>query len=171
MSKSIAYSFTSSIQVPFPPHHLPPARHRAPRPLRPPAQAPNPLACPDPVQLLRTSSVATLTTTPNAAADTSPGFSIGAKVGVAVGVIAAFGLGLSLTYFLFRRRERSRVPTVAAQPLPAFGQNNEVKDYKSVNTAPYGYYEQRELPGDLPHTEPHHIYQTPREVPWHCFEP
>jgi hypothetical protein len=48
-----------------------------------------------------TGSTATPTTTPSPAADTSSGFSTGAIVGVAVGVIATFGLGLGLAYFLF----------------------------------------------------------------------
>lgn len=108
-----------------------------------------------------TSSAATPTITVNSAGDASSDFSTGAKVGV----VAAFGLGLSFAYFLFRRRERSRAARVAAQPLLMNGPNNEMKDYQPVNTDPYSYYGQRELAGDLPHTGPQHMYQTPHEVP------
>jgi hypothetical protein len=112
-----------------------------------------------------TRSATTATTTPSPSTDTSSGFSTGAKVGVAVGVVAAFSLGLGLAYFLFRRRERSSTAGVTAQPVPAYGQNNAMKDYQPINTDPYSYYGQRELPGDQPHTGPQHIYQTPHEVP------
>ena len=105
------------------------------------------------------------TTAPSSATDTSSSFSTGAKVGVAVGVVAAFGLGLGFAYFLFRRRELSKGARVAVQPVPTHNQINEMKDYRPVNTDPYSYYGQRELPGDQPYTGPQHIYQTPHEVP------
>jgi uncharacterized protein HemX len=112
-----------------------------------------------------TGSTATPPATPSPAADTSSGFSTGEIVGVAVGVIAAFGLSLGLAYFLLQRRERSRTAGVAAQPASMYGQNNEIEDYRPVNTDPYGYYRQRELPGDQPRAELQHGYQTSHEVP------
>jgi hypothetical protein len=54
---------------------------------------------------------------------------------------------------------------VAAQPLPAFGQSNETKDYQPMSKDPYSHDGQRELPGDQPDTGSQYIYQTPYEVP------
>jgi hypothetical protein len=112
-----------------------------------------------------TGITATPTSPPAASVDTSSGLSTGAKVGVAVGVVAAFALGLGLAYLLFRRRESSKMAGATSQPVPMYSQNNEMKPYEPTNTDPYGYYGQRELPGDQPQNGGLHPYQTAQEVP------